>query len=73
MATEVVDHVVPHRGDHDLFWDEDNWQASCRWHHDVVKARLEYDFALGRVDPNDLSLGSDEAKRLTRLLVPTAI
>jgi len=25
-----VDHVVPHRGDDDLFWDEiNNWQALC--------------------------------------------
>lgn len=25
----VVDHVVPHRGDPQLFWDESNWQALC--------------------------------------------
>lgn len=25
----VVDHVIPHRGDYDLFWDQDNWQALC--------------------------------------------
>ena len=26
----VVDHVVPHRGDQGLFWDElGNWQALC--------------------------------------------
>lgn len=25
----VVDHVVPHRGDQRLFWDEGNWQALC--------------------------------------------
>ena len=25
-----VDHVVPHRGDPDLFWDElNNWQSLC--------------------------------------------
>ena len=29
VATQV-DHVVPHRGDRVLFWDEfDNWQALC--------------------------------------------
>ena len=29
LAT-VVDHVVPHRGDHARFWDElENWQALC--------------------------------------------
>ena len=30
----VVDHVIPHRGDHQLFWDESNWQALCKTHHD---------------------------------------
>jgi len=26
-----VDHVVPHRGDQGLFWDEaNNWQSLCR-------------------------------------------
>lgn len=30
-AAEQVDHVVPHRGDQRLFWDEDgNWQSLCR-------------------------------------------
>lgn len=31
----VVDHVIPHRGDQQLFWDEDNWQALCKSHHDA--------------------------------------
>ena len=30
----VVDHVKPHRGDEELFWDEGNWQAACKPHHD---------------------------------------
>lgn len=25
----VVDHIVPHRGDQQLFWDESNWQSLC--------------------------------------------
>ena len=28
-AGRVVDHVVPHRGDPRLFWDESNWQTLC--------------------------------------------
>jgi 5-methylcytosine-specific restriction enzyme A len=31
----VVDHIVPHRGDQDLFWDELNWQPLCKPHHDA--------------------------------------
>ena len=30
----VVDHIVPHRGDPVLFWDESNWQALCKRCHD---------------------------------------
>ena len=29
----VVDHVIPHRGDEKLFWDESNWQALCAGCH----------------------------------------
>ena len=31
-ATDV-DHIVPHRGDRDLFWDVSNWQALCHSCH----------------------------------------
>ena len=30
----VVDHIVPHRGDPRLFWDEKNWQPLCKDCHD---------------------------------------
>lgn len=30
----VVDHIIPHRGDLGLFWDEGNWQSLCKHHHD---------------------------------------
>jgi len=29
----VVDHIVPHRGDRTLFWDQKNWQPLCARHH----------------------------------------
>ena len=32
-AATVVDHIVPHRGDYEVFWDEDNWQSLCGLHH----------------------------------------
>lgn len=28
-AAACVDHIVPHRGDYELFWDENNWQSMC--------------------------------------------
>jgi 5-methylcytosine-specific restriction endonuclease McrA len=37
----VVDHVSPHRGDQDKFWDKANHQALCKLCHDSYKQRLE--------------------------------
>jgi 5-methylcytosine-specific restriction protein A len=36
----VVDHIKPHRGDMNLFWDKNNWQALCKKCHDK-KTRTE--------------------------------
>ena len=33
-AATVVDHITPHRGNMELFWDVSNWQALCKTHHD---------------------------------------
>jgi 5-methylcytosine-specific restriction protein A len=37
-ATEV-DHIVPHRGDHGLFWDVTNWAGRCKSHHSAKTRR----------------------------------
>ncbi len=37
----VVDHVVPHRGDEALFWDKTNWATLCQTHHSRDKQRQE--------------------------------
>jgi 5-methylcytosine-specific restriction protein A len=34
-AAMVVDHIKPHKGDKDLFWDRNNWQPLCKRHHDI--------------------------------------
>jgi len=34
----IVDHVIPHRGDQELFWDTSNWQPLCKRCHDVKTA-----------------------------------
>lgn len=34
----IVDHVIAHRGDQDLFWDTSNWQALCKRCHDTKTA-----------------------------------
>src|SRR6516165_759128 len=33
-AATVVDHIIDHKGNHDLFWDESNWQPLCKLCHD---------------------------------------
>ena len=38
---DTVDHVRPHKGDVDLFWQADNLQSLCKWHHDSVKQMQE--------------------------------
>ena len=35
VPATVVDHVVPHRGDQRLFWDESNWAPACKPCHDA--------------------------------------
>lgn len=34
VKATVVDHIVPHRGDQQLFWDRSNWQPLCKKCHD---------------------------------------
>ena len=37
----VVDHIKPHKGDLELFWNVLNWQPLCKHHHDSHKQRIE--------------------------------
>ena len=43
-SAEVVDHIVPHRGDMKLFWDQDNWQGLCVPDHNAKSARERWEF-----------------------------
>ncbi|GIW48990.1 MAG: HNH endonuclease [Caloramator sp.] len=36
---EVVDHIIPHKGNKELFWDEENLQALCKECHDSKTAK----------------------------------
>ncbi|BAU28970.1 HNH endonuclease [Aneurinibacillus soli] len=44
VVAEVVDHIIPHKGDHVLFWDEKNWQPLCKRHHDSKTAKEDGGF-----------------------------
>jgi hypothetical protein len=65
-VSTVVDHVKPHRGDEGLFWNHENWQASCSWHHVQVKQALEAMFDRGSISAEALRLDSLEAMKLSR-------
>jgi 5-methylcytosine-specific restriction protein A len=71
-ATDVTDHVEPHKGDMVKFWNAAMWQPACSWHHDVVKQKLELQFARGEISIADLWLNSTVAMQMTRHLDPTA-
>ena len=34
LPAEVVDHIIPHKGDVVLFWDRENWQSMAKKCHD---------------------------------------
>lgn len=37
-TANVADHIKPHKGDYDLMWDVNNWQALCKQCHDTKTA-----------------------------------
>ena len=63
VAANVVDHIIPHKGDSVLFWDVSNWQALCEpchnrktathdrgaWSHRKPKPIIEQAFEVGDV------------------------
>ena len=55
-AAQVTDHVVPHRGDKALFWDEANWQSLCEQCHNKIKKVIEGQFDAGRATADELRL-----------------
>lgn len=46
LRARVVDHIIPHRGDGALFWDESNWQGLAKSCHDRKTAT--HDGGFGR-------------------------
>lgn len=33
----VVDHIIPHKGNQDIFWDKNQWQSLCAPCHSSIK------------------------------------
>lgn len=38
-----MDHIQDHHGDHDLFWNTENWQPLCAYHHNRKTASSGWD------------------------------
>ncbi|WP_297505916.1 HNH endonuclease [Ferrovum sp.] len=45
----VVDHIKPHRGNQESFWDTKNWQSLCKPCHD--RKTVKEDGGFGRSPP----------------------
>lgn len=50
VSATVVDHVIPHRGDVRLFWDQTNWQSLTKPCHDRKTAREDGGFGRARIE-----------------------
>lgn len=48
LPANVVDHIIPHKGDMRLFWDVNNWQAMNKRCHDKKTAREDGGFGRKR-------------------------
>jgi 5-methylcytosine-specific restriction enzyme A len=48
VLADVVDHVIPHKGDQSLFWDVSNWQSLCKRCHDIKTSKEDGGFGRGR-------------------------
>ncbi len=44
VAANVVDHIKPHKGDLEIFWDYDNLRALCSSHHNRKTAKYDGGF-----------------------------
>ncbi|MDE0844280.1 MAG: HNH endonuclease signature motif containing protein [Psychrobacter pacificensis] len=40
-GADVVDHIIPHRGDYELFWDQTNWQPLCYSCHSIKTTTID--------------------------------
>jgi 5-methylcytosine-specific restriction protein A len=66
QATEVVDHIEPHKRDQKKFWNRRNWQPACMWHHNAIKPMLEAKFEAKEITVSSLQLDSEASIKLSR-------
>ena len=64
--TTVIDHIIPHKGDKLLFWNKNNWQPACNWHHTAIKPELERRWFDKLITASELMLSSSTAVQVSR-------
>ncbi|MDB5053135.1 MAG: endonuclease [Bacilli bacterium] len=47
VAATVVDHIIPHKGNYELFWNQNNWQSMSEEHHNRKTAKENGGFGNG--------------------------
>ena len=58
-AATVVDHIQEHKGDYDLFWNQDNWQSLCASCHSGIKRMQEHHGYSQAADANGIPLDNN--------------
>ncbi len=53
----ILDHMEPHKGNSELFWDQKNWQALCKRCHDRKTAMFDGAFGNPRVRGGQIYMG----------------
>jgi 5-methylcytosine-specific restriction protein A len=51
-AASLVDHILPHKGNQELFWNSDNWQSMCATCHNIKTASEDGGFG-NSIKPTD--------------------
>ncbi len=58
----TTDHIIPHDGNYELFWDRNNWQAMCKTCHDRKTATEDGGFGNERKCSRKSKLSSSESE-----------
>jgi 5-methylcytosine-specific restriction protein A len=44
ISGNTINHIIPHKGNYDLFWNESNWETLCKRCHDRRTATYDGGF-----------------------------
>ena len=76
QASDVVDHIIDHKGDLSLFWDKNNWQPLCKMCHSKKTAQENPEFIELKHAPTTIvcgAVGSGVDKYIQSIIKPNDI